>query len=101
MKLKLWRIGMNQLSLFSCCGQAREAELEQTIQELNAALVSSRNSGLVVGMVSNGTRMNENVSSDARIRGLQMELETANSHLASERERVRRHQDIIDPKHLL
>lgn len=42
-------------------------------------------------MVANSAGLNENISSDARIRGLQMELETANSHLVLERERVRNH----------
>lgn len=74
--------------------QAREAELEQTIQELNAALVASRKicgvagrgSSHVIGDGSNEAEGNTN----ARLKVLEMDLETANSHLALERERVRK-----------
>ncbi|KAG7349339.1 golgin subfamily A member 5 [Nitzschia inconspicua] len=69
--------------------QAREAELEQTIQDLNAALVASRNGGVSAGMVSNldGSSQIGNTK-DSSVKVLEMELETANSHLALERERI-------------
>ncbi|KAG7374488.1 hypothetical protein IV203_013583 [Nitzschia inconspicua] len=69
--------------------QAREAELEQTIQDLNAALVASRNGGVSAGLVSNldGSSQIGNTK-DSSVKVLEMELETANSHLALERERI-------------
>jgi hypothetical protein len=72
--------------------QAREAELEQTTQELNAALVESRKGGSVAGwMSSHGVGSNNDcVKSDQRVKVLQMELESANSQLVLERERVRK-----------
>lgn len=68
--------------------QAREAELERTIQELNSALVTRGSSGslgssssLAAGGADGGDAFS------AKIATLQIDLETANSQLAMERER--------------
>ena len=66
--------------------QAREAELERTIQELNAALVSRGSSGSLASTGRNGIGGGDAVS-DARVATLQSDLENANSQLAMERER--------------
>jgi hypothetical protein len=66
--------------------------LERTVQELNAALVMSRNGGSVNRLSSDGSSVvdetNGSMSVEPRIIALQMDLDTANSHLALERERV-------------
>lgn len=69
--------------------QTREAELERTIQELNAALVSKSN-----GRVGSGSGIRENEGSQeaslrARIEVLEGDLRTTNSQLTLEKERVR------------
>lgn len=73
--------------------QARESQLERTIQDLNAALVVSHSNTRVPG--NNGT-VCEGGSDDplrgsshleARIDALALDLRTANSHLAIEKER--------------
>jgi len=72
--------------------QSRESELERTIQELNAALVVSRGTG----RLSHGGRSGDVESEDlmrgdsqlaARICAMETDLQTANSHLAMEKER--------------
>mmetsp|Transcript_56472 Transcript_56472/g.137061 ORF Transcript_56472/g.137061 Transcript_56472/m.137061 type:complete len:866 (-) Transcript_56472:2888-5485(-) len=66
--------------------QAREAELERTVQELNAALVSRGSSGSLASTGRNGVGGGDGVS-DARIATLQSDLEIAHSQLGMERER--------------
>ena len=68
--------------------QAREAELEQTVQELNAALVASRGNDRLSSNGSGGSAIGD-ASVEARVKALEVDLDTANSHLALERERVR------------
>jgi hypothetical protein len=78
--------------------------LERTVQELNAALVASRNSrknnnnssnsnsnrhsGYAGGGPGSGN-VETNRSIDGRIDALEMDLENANAQLALEKERVR------------
>lgn len=74
-----------RLFLFFDC-QARESELERTVQELNAALVVSSR-----GKDENhnpGKADNSNTLLEARISALEADLEAANSQLVMEREQV-------------
>jgi hypothetical protein len=74
--------------------QARESQLERTIQDLNAALVLSRGNGRLTGKNSSGCEggsndhLRGNGHLEARINVLGSDLQTANSHLAIEKERV-------------
>ena len=70
--------------------QARESELERTIQELNAALVAktrqtSRSSSNSLDKKASDV---SNDNSAAKLENVQHELDTAIAHLALERERV-------------
>jgi len=73
--------------------QARESQLERTIQDLNAALVVSRskarppgnNNSACDGVTDHSVRGNSHL--EARIDALELNLQTANSHLAIEKER--------------
>lgn len=68
--------------------------MERTIQDLNSALVESRGDGQPSGVkkLDNGGLSKDLVREqnhlEARIISLQSDLETANSHLAIEKERV-------------
>jgi hypothetical protein len=73
--------------------QYREAELERTVQELGAALVVARNREQ--NRITKGDRTNGDESEPtdlnsfrARVNALTSDLESANSYLALERERV-------------
>jgi len=73
--------------------QARESQLERTIQDLNAALVVSRGNRRLSGNNSPGCDggfddpLRGNSYLEARISALESNLQTANSHLAIEKER--------------
>lgn len=73
--------------------QARESQLERTIQDLNAALVESRGnpqSTIPSGLSGDGDfdhALRGNNHLEARISALESDLETASSHLAIEKER--------------
>ena len=66
--------------------QAREAELERTVQDLNAALVATR--GTASDSNASGGNATGDVSLQSRVQSLEADLETANSYLALEKERV-------------
>ena len=68
--------------------QARESELERTIQELNAALVAKTRQGQSNSM-DKKTSDSSTDQSSAKLANVQHELDTAVAHLALERERVR------------
>ena len=72
--------------------KAREAELERQVQDLNAALVVTRNRLSGTSTLANARTDALGASTDtayrARVEVLQTDLETANAHLALERERV-------------
>ena len=71
--------------------QARESQLEQTIQDLNAALVVSRSASRLTGTDRDGGSDDPqpaNSHLEARISALELDLQTANSHLAIEKEKV-------------
>jgi chromosome segregation ATPase len=71
--------------------QARETELERTIQELNAALVAKTRQNTRSLSNTKGDKKSDSSNDNslrARIDTLQSELETAVAHLALEREKV-------------
>ena len=70
--------------------QARESELERTIQELNAALVakSSQTSRSSSNSLDKKASDASNDNSSAKLENVQHELDTDIAHLALERERV-------------
>ena len=78
--------------------QAREAELERTVQELGAALVAAKNrasKSSSFSSPSDGLEDDNNAASNeslatlrARVGALELDLETANANLSLERERV-------------
>jgi chromosome segregation ATPase len=75
--------------------QAREAELERSIQDLGAALVVARNRATKVSSSFSEDSIGENAAASndvsvlrARIDALECDVETANAHLKLERERV-------------
>ena len=78
---------------FAIC-QAREAELERTVQELGSALVVAKNRSSSAALTDNeeggdNTTANENVAMlRARVSALELDLETSNANLSLERERV-------------
>ena len=82
------------VDLFLSQRQAREAQLERTIQGLNAALVVSRSNSEIRGTTgsdldgSSGDFLRQISHLEARISALELDLHTANSHLAMEKERV-------------
>ena len=67
--------------------------MERQVQELNAALVITKNRQSSFSLAEGANTDNSTPSTDsafrARVEALQIELETANAHLAAERERVR------------
>ncbi|CAJ1951498.1 unnamed protein product [Cylindrotheca closterium] len=70
--------------------QAREAELERTVQELNAALVAKARNGAVPRSQQSNNRMSgetEDTSLSVRMETLQNEYDTAAAHLALEKEK--------------
>ncbi|OEU07922.1 hypothetical protein FRACYDRAFT_250547 [Fragilariopsis cylindrus CCMP1102] len=81
--------------------QARESQLERTVQELNAALVSSRNNTRLSGSSSLGDNASSSGSNNAyseaaRISALEMDLQDANSNLDMEKEQLREY-DKLSP----
>ena len=83
----------SQLFCRVLCLQAREAELERTVQDLNAALVASRGSDRSNSITGDNTIAD--ASNGSRVKALEADLETANSHLALERERVRNSKMVV------
>jgi len=83
-------VALNQHTRQISQRQARESELERTVQELNAALVASndkdRLSGSSLGGGSDNASSGSNPYSEARISALEMDLQNANSQLAMEKE---------------
>jgi len=83
-------VALNQHARQISQRQARESELERTVQELNAALVASRDndrsSGTCIGRGGNNASSGANPYSEARISALEMDLQNANSQLAMEKE---------------
>mmetsp|Transcript_6587 Transcript_6587/g.16227 ORF Transcript_6587/g.16227 Transcript_6587/m.16227 type:complete len:779 (-) Transcript_6587:239-2575(-) len=73
--------------------QARESQLERTIQDLNAALVVSRGDSRLTGTNSSDCKggsddpLRGKSHLEARISALELDLRTTNSHLAIEKER--------------
>lgn len=73
--------------------QARESQLERTIQDLNAALVVSRGDSRLTGTNSSDCKggsddpLRGKSYLEARISALELDLRTTNSHLAIEKER--------------
>lgn len=84
-----------------CEIQSRDTELERTVQELGAALVVARNKEQK-NRINKGDRTNGDESEPdhlnsfrARVEALESDLESANAHLALERERVSKQDSFI------